>query len=380
MQSRVVLDALLALSGVQGWADRSEAMENSILRIRHKALQGCRHLIDDLGAPDDIQEASTGVLLIQHEDNRFLYLLATSVLLLLYEKLVCTGLQSATPHLLFFSRLFPNHDIISQSAMSNDSDSSMRAMALRFLSSIFLYNDLVRATSLRTSTLSNFYLTTNILSLARPITDTWKYTFPQLIARISAGDTTVTEEEICAWDGGLEWLPSFALLSSFPKGKEDSTIMKFRLPIQDKYLTVDTAYRHLSSFGQAWEGEEQELISELYRIAAVIYRDQCLGQNYYHRADRNNTGNIASWAVQLIQLLPHGSRYENTLLWPIGIVCKELGIEHGSEREYIISRLTSLEQGFFITHFGRVKNHLIKYWQARDWGLMMEKDEGILIG
>ena len=46
-------------------------------------------------------------------------------------------------------------------------------------------------------------------------------------------------------------------------------------------------------------------------------------------------GNLPSWAAQLISLVGPGSRFESALLFPIGILAKELAASHAGERELV---------------------------------------------
>lgn len=75
---------------------------------------------------------------------------------------------------------------------------------------------------------------------------------------------------------------------------------------------------------------------------------------------------LASWAARLVQQLPEGSVFENALLWPIGIVARELTYESAVEREYILCRLRSLERRFQMKHFRRVQEILLKHWRKID--------------
>lgn len=107
---------------------------------------------------------------------------------------------------------------------------------MHFLLILFLYNDIIRSTSLRTPTLSTFFL--GRITADPPISlqedsqtdDVSRFEYPSPIARIIAGDTTVTDADIASWGGRLDWFPSFALL--LPQAVEP----RERLPHQIQHL------------------------------------------------------------------------------------------------------------------------------------------------
>ncbi|RFU28666.1 hypothetical protein B7463_g7684, partial [Scytalidium lignicola] len=315
MQSRVVLDSLLALSGVQSWRNGTFAMQDAMLKLRQKALYGCRALLTNLiikfqikkgcSSPSDmdltIKIISKCAGTVRGED--VLHLLASCAMLLLYEKLTGEGQACWTAHLQFFARL------------------------------------------------------------------------------ISAGDPSITDAQIVAWDGRLDWFPSFALVALRNRPTHE------KIPFGEQGLIIDPHCTRLDSFTSPNKWDEQGLISVLYRIAAMTYRRQCLRQQQLKHGktppitvDELLTGNLSLWATQLVQLLPYGSPYESTLLWPIGIVAKELKSANEAEREYIVFRLRSLEHRFHMKHFQRVREYLIQYWAISDRGMIYESNETILLG
>lgn len=350
-QSRVVLDSLLALSAVQSWENESFTMESAMLNFREKALRGCRSLlVQGVKTQDDV-----------------IHLLASCVLLLLYEKLAGEGQQNWTPHLQFFAQSLRQHLVLDLCKNSlNISQDVFRANALRFLTALFFYNDLVHSTTLHASTLSDFYLMNNggsYLDILFPETTTelGRFTFPRLIARLSAGDLTVTDADIATWPGRLDWVPSFALSPAY-KSDGNSELLE--------------------------QCYERRTISELYRVAAMVYRRQrlrqvpskAIGTDGLESFDIACTESLALQATELLELLPEGSVYETSILWPIGIIAKELTNGSIAPRYSITSRLHSLERRFQMRHFGIVRQHLYKYWSTRDQGLSQKGDECILFG
>jgi hypothetical protein len=178
------------------------------------------------------------------------------------------------------------------------------------------------------------------------------------MARTAAGDLSVTDADIADWDGDLGWLPSFSLVPAVHQEPYE------RLPITDADVVFDASFRPLSSVICPVEWKEERIISEVYRITGIIYRRQCLAQLGLNDGDSRDgqTGNLPSWAVQLINSLPEKSTLENTLLWPIGIIAKELDDDHEMEREIVLGRLEALETRFHMKHFGEVREHLRGYW------------------
>ena len=409
MQSRVVLDSLLALSAVQSWDNGSFAMGDAMLGFRQKALRGCMTLLGNINsAPRQLLLRSAGEMTSAAESSSgdvdgeqlatddVLYLLSSCVLLLLYEKLAGEGQDNRTPHIQFFTRMFPGRLLTGtvNGTPVTEIDPT-RTEAFQFLSNLFLYNDLVRSTTLQTATLSPFYLgktaeaatispiDQNTLRLL-PLQDE-RFKFPRIIARLSMGDLSVTDADIAAWNGRLDWLPSYALNAAPDRGH-----MQEQLPTGDPTALADPLFERLDSFTGVTGWDDNALISELYRVAAAIYRRQCVARFLKDTGqlmtsdgcglDDLATGNLGLWAVQLIQLLPTGSSFENTLLWPIGISAKELSSERVFERDAVFQRLQSLERRFQMRHFAAIREFLTKFWQARDAGLDYRDNEPILFG
>ncbi|XDG07581.1 hypothetical protein ABKA04_007196 [Annulohypoxylon sp. FPYF3050] len=285
-------------------------------------------------------------------------LLAVCVLLMLYEKLSGECHENGVTHLQLFARIFPSRLFIAiLDILAHSPELGHPNEAMLFLSNLFLYNDLVRSTSLRTSTLSDFYLRegidSQVSSPSQEILD--RFCFPRIIARIGAGDRSVTDHDIAAWNGRLNWLPSFALQT--PEG--DKTCENF--PTADFTFVYDPTYTDLESFTRAGSWDDSTLTSELYRVAATVYRKQ-------RQPDilDSGTGNLPSWAIAILRLIPPGSRYETALLWPVAIVAKEFTVQQ--DREYVMDRLRMLEQRYKLKNYCIVREHLLEVWGKRDTG------------
>ncbi|KAL5342869.1 fungal-specific transcription factor domain-containing protein [Aspergillus crustosus] len=367
-RSRVVLDALLALSGVQSWENGSFGMEEGMLKLRQNALRGCRQLLRQLDLSPDVNEPYTE-LSTQTANDDMINLFASCMLLLLYEKLAGEGPDNWSPHLSFIAQICARAGFQFIRASASAPGMVSWDEVLRFLLNLFLYNDLVRSTSLHTATLSDFYVRDMFPSRNQMHTglSTDRFIFPRLIARISAADKTVTDAEIIAWDGSLNWLPSFSLVSSEK--------LQHRVLFDECLLAMDPHCHRIEDLILPSELTDQKLASRLYRIAALIYRRQRAeeGWNVLEHETTPCTARpshtLALWAVQLVQLLPRDSAYENTLIWPIGIVARELTVRDDLERGYIISRLQALERHFQMKHFSCVRDHLSNFWMATDQGI-----------
>lgn len=398
VENRAVLDAALALSGVQSWENGRFAMEQPMLRIRHQALKGCNQLITKImNQPETQHHASQssksghvpfGIYEQQLSDKRtdLLLLLMACGLLLLYEKISAESQDSGTRHIEFFTRVFPEKALLSflnESSRENEDDRWKDALS--FLSSLFLYNDLIRSTSLQTPTLSRLYyedkptvpLNESIQVRDNAYFQSERFLFPSLVARISSGDATVTDEDIAAWGGGLDWFPSYALLPPSPSSNRQ------QVPTSNTMLVTDVSFRDLEKLCDYSHWDEGTIVSELYRIAATVYRKQNAIQFGHKNAGDVDSwytqmGNLPAWAVALIHQLPPTSILLNTLLWPLSIIAKELTDE--VDRKYVISRLGALEKQFKMRHFFVLRDELIRIWAMRDQGVLYDGSRLVLFG
>lgn len=389
MQSTVVLDSLLALSGAQTWNEWGFAMEKTTLNLRQRALAGCQNLlVRAQGAAMSNGQDQSWLEVMSEED--FLLLMASCILLLLYEKIVGEGKGNWLPHLEFMARVFAN--FIRQRTGYNTGPvlhQLRNPEAFQFIHNLFLYNDLVHSISRETSTLSGYYLrleqeeapTTlteppswpnNISFFPAPIPATTtphdsRHWFPHLIARISAGDVNVTDADITSWDGRVDWFPSFSLLTTPQSGSESSLT-------SNNMSNVTECVQNASNHQQPplTERSQEPLISEIYRIAARVYRIHVFSRRGLISNDAQSaavdTCALACHAVQLILQLPGSSPFENALLWPIGTIAKELTGEHMEERNAILDRLLALERRFQMRHFERARAVLQEMWQKKDAG------------
>lgn len=340
LQHPIVLDALLAVSGAQHWQSDSMTMEGTTLQLRRRALRGCRALLNqpDMKTYMETEEQ------IQSRDGpcsiQILPLAACCVLLLLYEKLVGNGKLNWMSHLSFlasfFERLFPGKAGTELDGASKREENQV----FQFLYNLFLYNDLVHSTATGTTTLSDYYLTT-ILSTHLPQSDsiTNRYYYPCLIAQIAADNVTVTDTDIDAWDGRLDWLPSFSSTChtfpglDFPNGTDE--------------------------WGHA---------IQLYQYTAKIFLRQSIRRQRdgYMQVQDADTSILAERAVACLSTLPEGSSFENALLWPISICARELTHGQRIQRKVIMQRLQQLEGRFHMRHFRRMQEVLEAAWARFD--------------
>ena len=332
-------------------------------------------------------------------------LLASCVLLLLFEKLSGEGEDIAIPHLQFFAQIFPAKSLPfptskSDGVFSLGIEEKPWSETVRFLLNLFFYNDLVGSTSCRVPTLSDFYAETSVAAPPSFPTDGFgpfrptvvetdldqsRFILPNLIARSSAGDPSVTDEHIADWDGRFDWFPSFALV--VPEQRE----LHNKLPTADPRFVLNNAYQALSSFTYLDAWDERGLVAELYRVAATIYRKRCALEHnkpawtYLSTTNLDITedlslqmGNLPSWGIELLQQLPRNSDWENCLLWPISIVAKELTEVRG--REYITTRLSDLERRFRLKLYRDTREYLRRFWLTKDGGDVYRDTKLIMCG
>ena len=380
MEHRAVLNAVLALSGAQFGPDHDLAITGVVLKLRHRALEGCRNLlakseaIFDPNAQQPVRD-SRGTL----GEESILFTLACCVCLLLYEKIVGDGKANWMPHLAFLAGLF---DRLENPANRKTLESVLRGnqqrRAFRFLHNIFLYNDLVQSTATGASTLSKYYLRISRLGgssdVSFPVNAVYpmsseesgnmhrqgRFYFPYLIAQISSGNETVSDACIDSWDGRLDWLPSFSIT----------------IGLSDSFVSPSIPSENISMQGgdacpaaEIKDSDEKSLVSTTYRCAAKVYLRQIACRRQEHRITPQlelDMANLACHATLLISQLSEGSSFENTLLWPISIIGPELLAVHAAERYGLLCRLQKLERRFQMKHFERIQEVLLKRWNKID--------------
>ncbi|KAL1634855.1 hypothetical protein SLS58_010484 [Diplodia intermedia] len=380
MQSRMVLDSLLTVSGARIWDYGWSGMERETLKLRQRALSGCRRVLERYNNTNqrsvtDTANATSPQPTMHHstippaenlDPADFLPLLTSATLFLLYDMLM--GEENFRPHLEFIDWLFRRHFLGFNNGAHKQHPLSVEAF--RFLYNCFLYNDLVRSTSLGVPTASDFYVRA-VSSISddpfphETIQDQQsRYYFPSLIARISAQDTTVSEGDIEAWNGRLDWLPSLCLVD-FHGAKADVEALNRRA------TGSETARLDVSTARGGEYSKDRDIISQLYRVTARIYRRQSFGGNpgsfmNFEDVDPKSSSSLASAAIQLVQQLSEGSAFDSALLWPIGICGRELTGDQVWERHYVIFRLQQLEKRFRMKHFQRAQQVLANTWSRKD--------------
>lgn len=145
-KSSLVLHSLLALSGIQGLDQSNVEIKAKTLRMRQRALVGCRQLLTQCAS------VSSHRPLDNMSEDDLLFLLASCMLLLLYEKLMGEGEANWQPHFQFIREVVACY----QSRFMKTSSSRITG-TFCFLHSLFAYHDLLRAMQLRTKVFSTFY-------------------------------------------------------------------------------------------------------------------------------------------------------------------------------------------------------------------------------
>ena len=396
MENRTVLDAVLALSGAQFGTDHSSRITRATLEFRHRALEGCRNLLaqSEFIIDPNIQETERDAMRTSG-DHSILFTLACCICLLLYEKLVGDGKANWMPHLVFLAGLFdrlesPANRKTLRSILCGD----QQRQTFQFLHNLFLYNDLVQSTAIGASTFSNYYIrksrpddvSDTSLSVgevfqmtSEQLGDMYKqgrFYFPYLVARISAEDDTVSDACIDAWDGRLDWLPSFSITLQLSKSTMSQSMPSENMSMEGGDANLITQNTDLG---------QKLLISIIYSCAAKVYLRKRVCRREGHSATSQSgleMAHLACHAAFLISQMRDGSSFENTLLWPIGIIGPELSAVHAAERHDLLCRLQKLERRFQMKHFDRMQEVLVKSWDRIDRVVPGEKiqDDVFLFG
>lgn len=353
VQNKIVLDALLALSGAQHWESDGMTMEKTTLQLRHRALRGCQALLNQPKMKEYMEtQARRQSSKHRASASDVLPIIACCALLLLYEKLVGNGKSNWMPHLSFLATLFEHLTPVRENGkLGVIPEQSEENEILEFLYNLFLYNDLVHSTATGSLTLSNYYLS-SVLTACLPSGGNMvsRYYYPHLVARIAAGNAPITEADVDAWDGRLDWLPSF---SSTSWVRPDSTAQK--------------------------ETSEHAVAAQLYRYTAKILLRQSLRRKCTEGSismENIDTSILAEQAARTLPRLPEGSSFENALLWPISICAKELTEIQTFGRRTFMDRLRQLERRFHMRHFKRMQEVLEVAWARTDEKLPSESSDG----
>lgn len=349
MNNDTVLNSILALSGVQLLTEANPSFLRATLQVRHRALKGMQSQLVSLSSALD--------------KDAVIFTLSSCVCLLLFEKLAGNGMANWMPHLRFLSRTF---DTIEDSAITDTFGSLVKNReqwnAYMFTRNLFLYNDLIQSTATGGSTLSDYYIRSlqsgdpdESSSIKVFVAEFYhekmssiglsRFYYPTLVAQISSSKKNINDAHIDAWDGRMDWLPSFSLS-----------------------LSTSVSISH-GEYSPQTVGEgvslETQLMSSIYRYTAKVYMRQMARRREginIHRAVE--IAFFASQTAYLISQLPCGSNFENTLLWPIGIIGPELLADMPKERSIVSQKLHSLCRRFGTKHFERMQEVLNYIWRT----------------
>jgi hypothetical protein len=125
---------------------------------------------------------------------------------------------------------------------------------------------------------------------------------------------------------------------------------------------------------------ENALISEIYRNAARVFYFQRL-RNHSRRAlsstkhpDSPGLSYASDYDFQIqyfnsilltnLRLLPLGSAYDSSLLFPIGIAAMEIHV--AADRAYVLTRIRHLEGRFQLNHFRKFREKLSAFWDGNE--------------
>lgn len=121
-------------------------------------------------------------------------------------------------------------------------------------------------------------------------------------------------------------------------------------------------------------GTDIPMLSDLYRITAALLHKQKWHVDHMGTEDPRRLNScealhlplqrseLAGQGVRRIQELLQGPTFKSTLLWPIGIIMRDLIPEQVVERESLIDCLDSLSGEFHLKHFARLRASLKLSW------------------
>lgn len=411
LRNETVLHAVLALSGIQVENSHHLGTEVEVLRLRGRVIKGCRHLLEKIGPTDwsnyltrnsigaidsskgDLNPITRGQDQMAVDDEDDLALIASVLLMILYDKLSGASCNDVRHHLVFAHFLFEKRirqnepGAFAEGACSRyttknkeDTRKILRRMSshYKFLYNVFLYNDLLAGIASNLPTLSEYDLAISAIALGdNPGYSTWheeqssivaqikrRYYFPTLLSIINNRHAEVSMADIDAWDRQMSWLPSF---SNINYGVT-------RLPSNSRRLNTSHHTRSQGSASPRDSGSfEDYVISEIYTNAAKILYVQRLRESSSTELPviksicdpqevefDHNIGDFTSAFVSQLRQLPENSIYENALLWPIGVVAKE--VTDPSDVDYVLWRLNKLEQKFKLKLFRKFTERIASYW------------------
>lgn len=333
MNNSTVLWALLALSGIQAGREGSPEIKLETLRAKQATLNGCNRLLETLQRQQTQSPAQTPARNSQLPPDYgedILMLLASALLLILYEQVTDATYSSLHSHLRFV------HWLCSILNRYSCAVSGPIAPYYCFLRSIFLYDDLIASTSARRPPLAGEVEYGPMMSGSVTLEASSKYYLPTILTRISKGDEAVEVEDIDRWDGRMDWLPSFFAMT----GDSDARIER-----------DDETYR----------------ISEVYRASSKVFYYQIRRRRLETGADDEAKTQAAISAlttstIAMVRDLPDESQYQGALLWPIGIVAREVGHEDFTMQRCILVILERLERRYGMSHFSRYRKSLVARW------------------
>lgn len=122
----------------------------------------------------------------------------------------------------------------------------------------------------------------------------------------------------------------------------------------------------------SWWAEESRLMSDIYRDAGKAFLLQRMRLSWqaensppYLEAQREGKIQLfVSRILRNLRMLPSSSRYENAILWPIGIIAAE--ISEAEDRAFVLSRIRTLEARFGMEVFRKFRMGFQDAWGATD--------------
>lgn len=322
MQNKLVLDALLVLSCAQLSDHHWYRLQCTYFSVRQRALAATQTLLHTISSSQ--QSAVMTTKNSSPDDLNILALLANAIMFLLHDKIA--GEVTWTSHFDMIAHLCQH---FSWQVLSLWPEAST---VFEFLHHLYLYNDLVRATSLRTRTTSRFYVNVVHSTVGS------RYYFPSLIARLCEHDETVSETDFATWDGNMSWMPSMSMAN---KGSRSPDV-------------------------------ESSLLVDIYRNAGLAF--------YHQNLIGSVPSTFASQTVYLANAIPAGSSLETALLWPLSLAARGLSYGQMCEKTILLDRLLQLGATTKLRHVWALRKSLAEEWNMSQEAEQSKTDGRILFG
>jgi hypothetical protein len=368
LHSEPVRCALLALAGLSAGPRNLPWLQQEVVDLQSRALEESRTLylwalnLDAQQLSRDFNVFNSPEVMFVLNDTDNLCLVTTAVLLALLGKLSGQEYNRLRSYL-----QFGQHYLKHKSAADPTSFRLTTTPIQDFLLSLITYNCLLADIG---ETHSFCGINGTFQSMPALSPSHFRTNFEALLWRVGNDVENVSLADFSVWSGDFGFLPS---CSTKPAA--------FQAPCADvrPYLPCsDGARLHVDRVNETFA------VQEIYRISSQVYffrqlRDRIgLAESITTRAyppfiAQARIRKLAHYAIDLIRILPENSRFNSTLLLPLGLVAPELTSKKA--QTFVLQKLALLERLFSFDVFLVFSKDLVKYWaQSRSW--RQTSDEG----